>query len=184
MNFNIPISVEEFETKVRQSIELVDCPKAPTCTPGMKPEKCTANIPKETTMRLYNDCEEFSPESNSLAYLGERSYSIANTKRTELMRKFGLLDDEAPKNAREFLERIASGMYVIPADKMDKHNYGEYTRFIEWRDPAKVKDQAGYDAAVKKLEAAKTKAEDTLTLFTSDPAKQLAALQEFESVTI
>lgn len=163
---------------------LVDCQEAANPCTGYETQKCKDNYPKETTMRLNFNDEDFSPEANSLTYLGERSYSIYHSKRIDMKRQFGLLDDEAPKNAKEFLDRIASGKYVIPADKMDKPNYGEYTRFIEWRDPAKVKDQAGYDAAEKKLEAIKTKAEDTITLFTSDPAKQLAALQEFESATI
>lgn len=74
-------------------------------------------------------------------------------KANELEKQFGLTDDEAPRTAAEFIERITSGQYTVDEKYKDERTYSP-SQFIRWRDPSKVEDRAGYKDAVKKLDAA------------------------------
>jgi hypothetical protein len=72
-------------------------------------------------------------------------------KRIDAKKKFGLMGDDAPETMKELMARIAAGKYVIPAKYEDK--YASFS-FIEWRDPAVVKDEDGYKAARADLQKA------------------------------
>ena len=103
--------------------------------------------------------------------LNSKFYEVDRT----LMRKFGLLDEEPPKNAEEIAERIKSGMYVI-RDKSD-WLYG-LDRF-RWRNPETKEDRPGYESAVKVLEKDFQHAKDLIVVKSADDG--LAALNEFQS---
>lgn len=112
--------------------------------------------------------------------LVSRIRDIACEKDEELERFFGLKDDAAPKTVNEIIERIKAGKFTIDEDKGDKQGYGPLN-YLNWRDPSKKKDQAGYNAAVIKLRAAQEEATDLVTFKTVDEG--FAALQAFKAQT-
>lgn len=146
--------------------------ETPECDQGQKK--------KEKKMNFNFDSE--SPQANTLEYLSNRTYNVYSAKRDGLMKKYGLVDDDAPTTPREVIDRLASGKFVVNQDNMDKRAYGSFNYFV-WRDPAQKKDKEGFAVAETALNAARTKAEDVMVVMT-DPATQLKALQDFESTTI
>lgn len=111
-------------------------------------------------------------------YLRGRMYDVIGKKVTEAECNFGLIDDESPRSPEEIVERIKSGMFVIPAPE-GRDNWGSPYKMILWRDPAKVKDRDGYNAWSAKLDVARTKLEDTIAI--NSPADALSELQAFEA---
>jgi hypothetical protein len=119
-------------------------------------------------------------ESSKINYLNDRRENLFYSKRADLQKQFGLVDDEAPITANDLVKRIQDGKFVIPTDKGDAQNY-EATRFIKWRDPAAKKDQAGYDAAIKQYAVANQDTKDVIAIGT--PAEGLAAVKALDAWT-
>ena len=123
-----------------------------------------------------------SSESRKVNYLETRLYMLAEDKSMSFQRQYGLRDDTTPVTPKELVERIQSGMFVIPEEKSEHtHYYGNAVNHIRWRDPAKVEDQAGYEKASKALNAERTKVQDAIQIL--EPAAGLAAVQAFENWT-
>jgi len=163
---NIPDVANDCFAPCTNTQEAVPC--NPGCIP-CKPQK------KETTMYVDNDKHI---ESSKINYLSQRVSGIWYIKHAELMRQFGLVDDEAPSSAQEIVDRITSGKYVLKADTKDKKNY-DPIRYIRWRDPAVKEDQDGLDAAMKLLDKARQDTIDTVAIDT--PINALAAVKALEA---
>lgn len=98
--------------------------------------------------------------------------------------QFGLTQDDAPKTAKELIQRIKDGKVTIPEEKNDKkcgYVWDVFSR-IKWQDPSKVEDQDGYDKFEESLTTAKTSAERTISI--KSPDEGLAAVIAFETTPI
>jgi hypothetical protein len=121
-----------------------------------------------------------SREDRQTSYANDRIYSISLEKDRDLRKAYGLDNDSPPVTFNELMDRLNAGKYVIAEDKKDKRSYDiGGLGYVRWRDPAVKEDQAGYEAALEKLSAARTAAEDAVTL--GDAAAQLQALKDFEA---
>jgi len=126
-------------------------------------------------------------EQDAREYLRSRLSKAYYAKVEDLRPAFGLEDDTPPKNPKEVIERITSGMYVLPKENVeyDGDSLEEWYRpwdAIRWRDPAKKKDRDGYDLALKTLAKDRDAVMDIV--MTQDSKAGLEALQKFESTTI
>ena len=155
-------------------------------TPIPTQEPIKVNKPpkkKENTMYDF-DCgcerEPMDKDARAEHYLDVRLANLVNQKDNALTKAFGLRDDDRPGTAKELIDRITSGKYVVPEERMDTSNY-DPIRYFRWRDPSVKEDYAGYDAAMKNMGAAKTDVEDAINVKTKEEA--LAALKDFESKT-
>jgi hypothetical protein len=86
-------------------------------------------------------------ESKQRDYFRDRARSIKYTLLSQAERAFGICTDEPPRTAKEMVERIKAGMYVLPSDDDD---WGRQS--IQWRDPSIKRDRDGFRAAAKKID--------------------------------
>jgi hypothetical protein len=115
------------------------------------------------------------------AYLLNRVRSIRADKESMLLTRYNIVDDPAPVSAEELVERITQGKYIITPKDPRRYDYSPFDR-ITWRDPAKVKDEAGHLKALEVLQAMKTKVKDAIWIGT--PEDGLKAVQEFEAADV
>lgn len=134
-----------------------------------------SNYNTATTVQLALD-NGTSENADKRAYLTSRLSRIYYAKDRELGMQFGLHDDAYPETAKELIERIKSGLYVLPKEDDD---FGPTD--IRWRDPNKIADRAGYTAASKLLAKEREKIQDQIVI--ADPADTLKALYDLESWT-
>lgn len=125
-------------------------------------------------------------EATQKNYLFDRVASAVSEKREDLRQTFGLKDDADPKTPKELVDRIMAGQIVLPenADKPDVWDFVSVRSMliqIRWRDPKKLEDKVGYEAAARKLKDA-SKATDDI-IMTSDAPTGLKAFQEFQAAT-
>jgi hypothetical protein len=102
-----------------------------------------------------------------------------------LRKTFNLDDMDQPKTPKELAARLAAGLFVIRhLDKQPDYafNYHDAGEYIQWRDPSKPADQAGFDAAKALLKAACDDAE--LTIRIQSPADGLTALKAFKATSV
>lgn len=170
--------------------QLVNCPQ-PTTQAAVDPcreltlteaRKKLKEEKKGSDMYDLDFCEDETMDMTKLNHLSNRMSTAFSTKKQELAKKFGLMDDDPPMTAKDLIARITAGKYVVAEDKMTVSAY-EPTRFFTWRDPSVKKDEEGFKAAEVALRKARTAAEDIIVVM-SDEATRLKALQDFESATI
>jgi hypothetical protein len=111
------------------------------CQEEVGPRKEPTMYNEFNTPYVYNDTE------NGKEALMENAESVFFQSRTALKRKYGLLDNEAPSNAQQLVDAIKNNQYVL-SQNMDEGWFGNYFG-IQWRDPSKVKDTSGFEAAYK-----------------------------------
>lgn len=116
-------------------------------------------------------------EQNQRNYLERRIIDVQEDKDIELNRVFGLSDDESPKTAEEFVQRIQDGAFTL-RDKMNSWGHTFHDR-VRWRKPDVVEDRAGYEAAEKRLDAAKDTLVDQARLYSI--AEATKAFEAFKS---
>lgn len=145
-----------------------------TCWPSKKPKQEEVNpMASYASAQIIAD----TTEKDQRRHASNRIYSIYESKKDALRKQFGLTDDAAPETAADFIKRIQDGKYTVDKEKMDKKTYGP-ERYIRWRDPSRVEDNAGYEAAKALLKAAYTKAEDKIALGAATDL--LAAVETFD----
>lgn len=85
-------------------------------------------------------------------YLNQRLNDTSDNGVYFLEQTYNLVDDEFPKTAKEFVERIQAGKFVLPGLDAEGHQvFGMGPFGIIFRDPTKLPDKAGYNAALKEL---------------------------------
>lgn len=119
-------------------------------------------------------------------YLERRLQEVYADKRDGLESKFGLTDDDTPVGPAEVAKRIADGKFIIRGTGDDAKNATRYTYWslgdlIQWRDPAKKADQAGFDAARLDLKAKRQEALDAIKI--DEPKAGLDAIKALEAWT-
>jgi hypothetical protein len=115
-------------------------------------------------------------------YFGNRAVEIFYAQKEALKNQFGLVDDEAPRNAKELAERIAAGKFVIDTEKKDSDWDFSIRRAFSWRDPSVKKDEDGYKAARKELDKKLTETKDIIVAST-DAKEALEAVKSLETAT-
>lgn len=180
---SIPTSLFKLFTDVH-SLDSLDCVKANSpCTPTTA--ACNNNM--ESTM-YYDDedgcCATDSAKAKS--YLSSRLYDEYRLKDKELEKAYHIHDDEMPATVKEAVERIKSGKFTPPDEKLDEEkskeswNYRWY-QHLTWRDPAFPKDKDGYEKAEKVLLAARNETSDIIKVLSEE--KGLEALNAFKAKT-
>lgn len=181
----LQIVSNNYETAKNAYINSTDC-FAPSDKPQVK--RCPAKSKKgNNPMRYYdeyNDVYVDAPPAQTddyqkRNYLQGRIYETQSAKNHDLMKTFGLVDDDAPATAKEFIQRIQDGKFVLKKETEDKKTYRP-ADFITWRDPAVLEDQEGFAAASVKFSVAVTDAVDTAKI-AADPADGLKALKALEA---
>lgn len=113
-------------------------------------------------------------------YLSYRLNSVSDSLQRKARVHFGMADEDAPETWEQFIARIQSGKFLIKESYKDKcWAYDSYG--IRWRDPAKVADNAGYQATYAKIMADMRDVEDVIAIL--EPADALKAVKEFEAKT-
>lgn len=132
----------------------------------------------QPTKREYTMIDQ---EIEQRRYLLDRTRSVQINKARELGKTFGLEDDVRPSSPEDMIKRIQDGMYVLTArdqfdDDDDCFRTCAFDR-LHWRDPAKVRDNAGYEAANERMAKAATQLNDTVRL--TPIADAFKAFKEF-----
>lgn len=144
--------------------------------------KVMAKTTKDKTM--YNDCDDCcsnnDPAIRAQNYLENRLSGVIMTKEQTLRKDFGLVDDERPQTPKDLIERITSGKFTVPSDKMENADYEPIRRF-RWRDPSVKEDHAGYKTACGLMQDASTEVLDAIHIQTKEEA--LKAIKEYETKT-
>lgn len=116
------------------------------------------------------------------SYLERRMYDVTSTKEMDLRKKFGLMDDEFPKDPFDLVKRIQDGKFVLPEKNETAVYWDCPLNYITFRDPAIKKDQEGFNEAYKDLRVKKTEIKDIIAIKT--PEEALSAIQAFEAETV
>lgn len=138
----------------------------------------------------------YSIEQQRIDYAGERLAGIKSAKTEELRKKFFMdADQRGPKSYGEVLDALTSGKFTVKEMPNDYRSFGAIDsagnirdagvfEYLDFRDPAAPKpDKEGFKAAEILLNAQFKKTADSIT-FATDPAKQEAAVQAFETFSI
>lgn len=142
----------------------------------------TAPENKENTMYIDYVSSDKHVESAKTNYLLGRFNEVKSNVRDDLRKQFGLDNDSTPYTAKDLVERIQAGKFILPTTKEENLSnqiyYGPQSvvHTITWRDPAIVEDQAGYDLANEDLKAAALPVHDAIMLKDNDTA--LAAIND------
>lgn len=133
---------------------------------------------KEKTMNnmIINQSD---PDQNKVEYLIDRLSAVIKDKLQDARRKYGLTDDEEPRNGQEYVDRILSGKYIV---ENKTSSWLPPSSYIRWCDPAVKPDQTAYEKVRDALNELRTSTEDEIRI--KSPADGLVALRAFESTTI
>lgn len=120
---------------------------------------------------------------NERMYLEIRLSQVYGEKKDKLRKTYGLSDQNAPRSPKELVERIKSGMFVLPTDwaEDDECTPQWYMSRIRWRDPSLTEDKDGYKVAALQLRTEYDKVLDSIKI--KDPTEALPELQAWEAVT-
>lgn len=145
--------------------QMLDCFVTSTCvaqTPYIQKKK------EEPMINMENDQRN---------YIERRIYDVMEEKEISMSRHFKLLDDESPKTAEETIQRIKDGNFVL----REKNSFwgNSFNDRVQWRNPAAVKDQDGFDAAEKRMFEAKKTLMDKARLYPI--AEATKAFEEFKT---
>jgi len=122
----------------------------------------------------------FSAIQTAQDHLTDRLSEATEAKRLEARKAFGLENDERPRTPQALTDRIISGKFVIPEDRKNQYTY-DPVDYIQWRDPAIKRDEAGFNAAAAALDAASDDVLDTIIVKGNDAG--LDAIKEFKAKT-
>jgi hypothetical protein len=162
-----------------------DCFDIPAPSPyayGKNTVKSTqANIDLQVNMPQTQD-----PTDKARNRLLERAGQASYEKRDEMRKAFNLIPDAEPETLKDFIQRIKDGKFVTDLTEKEQAertfwNTERMLEEIEWRDPARVEDQEGFDAANVLLTKALNDVSDEIIVKT--PEQGLEALRAFQAKT-
>lgn len=130
----------------------------------------TTQKKEETTM---------DTNANTKYYLNNRLRNVGYDFENQLTKAFGLVDDDRPRTAKDLVDRITSGQYVLPKENDDSDYEPDAFHSIRWRNPELKADRVSYEKAWAKMDKAKVAVHDLIEV--ADPVVALKALQEFEA---
>lgn len=138
-----------------------------------------AAIPKKEKTMNNMIINQSDPDQNKVEYLIDRLSAVIKDKLQDARRKYGLTDDEEPRNGQEYVDRILSGKYIV---ENKTSSWLPPSSYIRWCDPAVKPDQTAYEKVRDALNELRTSTEDEIRI--KSPADGLVALRAFESTTI
>lgn len=143
----------------------------------------SASVPcatkKQGNKPMYIDNDKHI-ESSKVNYLTSRAENVYYDQERNILKAFGLVNDEAPSTATELVKRIQDGKYVVKAENAERIVF-DPTRYITWRDPAVKEDKEGAKAANVVLRKLLTDTNDAIAIGT--PAEGLAAVKALDAWT-
>lgn len=175
-------------TSTKSSLDCckAECPPTPVPCATEAKVKAKGNKP----MRHYDDCDvccDSAPESDlskTRTFLSNRVDSVYREQYSKLRKDFNMDSMESPNTFADFVAAVKADKMVLTEDVKDtKKFYSLYDMlgYVEFRDPTKVKDAVGFEAATAKVDQAHTDARDVI--MTSSEADGLKVLQDFKSAT-
>lgn len=159
------------EVKARQGAYYIKASNMP----WNKKKESAMNAP-DITVNV--DTTSTSMDLSQKTYLRERAYEIWHAKHGVLETKFNICDDPAPTTLKEFLQRIKDGKWTTENEKDLTRKSWQPSQYIQWRDPARVADTEGFDAAKEILGNQFQAIKDTIVIKT--PADALSELRSWE----
>jgi hypothetical protein len=164
--------------------KLVDCKTATTkATPdfwGCVKQPCKKKKDENpmSSMSSATVITSDSIERDQRKFISSRLYDTLYARKHDLKRQFGLADDDMPTTAKEMLERVQAGKFVLPEKWNDAGAYS-FFNVVRWRDPSLKEDKDGYNEARKSLLAAYESAEEAAKLLPIADATK--AMQDFKN---
>lgn len=172
-------------------------PEAQGCNPTPPPNSFAALKAKQKKEKdMYNErntaisvnpsiriepATTFNAIEEAQDHLIERLSEATSKKLIAARKTFGMDNDERPRTAQAFVDRILAGKFVIPEDRKNSYSY-DPTDYIQWRDPSIQKDEPGFEAASTTIHAASDDVMDILIVKGAEAG--LAAINEFKTKTI
>lgn len=132
------------------------CPSACGQVKTTKGWATNANKEEVTPMASYASATVVNPasiETEQREIVRSALRTQREKLRSQFRKDFGLVDDDEPRTAAELIKRITDGQYTVDAKRLDEKAWNPIG-YVRWRDPSKVEDKAGFQAAEEKLDAA------------------------------
>ena len=149
-------------------------------TPGKKKEKDMYNTLQVNPSIRIEPTQAFSAIETAQDHLIERLSDATEAKIQAAKAAKGLINDDRPRTAQSFVDRILAGKFVIPEDRKNQTSY-DPTDYITWRDPSIKKDEAGFEAIATAVNAASDEVMDTIIVNGNEAG--LAAIKAFKAKT-
>lgn len=119
-------------------------------------------------------------DQRQIVYFVQQARDASMAKKTELLKKFGLTDDEFPRTANEVIKRIKDGNILVNPQLGDEPTCCPLD-YIRFRDPKLEPNQTGYEAAMEKLTKLYTSIERQIVA-SSTPADIKDAISRVEEI--
>lgn len=122
---------------------------------------------------------EDTQEGKAQVHVLRRANDAFLEKESELLKHYGLRNDEAPRSWNELVKRIKDGKFKIDDDHAMLKTYGSGTEYVEWRDPKIEKDHEGFEKSMDKLR--KLLAETKDVIIVKSPADGLEMIEKIQN---
>lgn len=132
---------------------------------------------EERELTMYHEFPTSDIERERI-HLRDRAYPLFDKKLNQILRHYHLQDDEYPQTAKEAIERIRQGRFVLPEKDEELRGYSLMDR-IKWRDPNAKPDKEGAKLPKENLEKDYNHLMDSINVYT--PKEGLEALRAFEA---
>lgn len=172
-------------------------PEAQGCNPTPAPNSFAAlKAKRQKEKDMYNErntaisvnpsiriepTNAFDAVETAQDHLIERLSEATEKKIAAARKTFAMDNDERPRTAQALVDRIITGKFYIPEDRKNAYTY-DPSDYIQWRDPAAKKDEAGFDAARETINLASDDVMDILIVKGAEAG--LAAINEYKKTTI
>lgn len=144
----------------------------PVCAPLMEETMNTTNNTPNTDLVLR--------ARNSLT---NALWSVSMNYDTAMTKKYGLKDEDLPKNAEDLIAKIKEGKFKAPDTTAEDYDEGDYRWSpyfgIKFRDPSMKKDREGYEKAMEAFREEKLAIE--LKVAVLEPAEALKFVEAFKT---
>lgn len=160
------------------NINLNDCSAVSATKPACNKEEEVTSMNYASAVTVAQTATPI--ENKRLDYLLRRVEEAYEAQKDSLTKLFHLYPDDTPTTFAEALARFTAGQYILDEAEVaygKKYGYG-WTHGLEWRDPAKPADQAGYEAAKAELKKERTATKDIIMVGTAEEG--LASVQALE----
>lgn len=153
--------------------------------PAPSYNKCVAKSTQANIDLQVNMPAAKNPEDTARSRLLSRAQDASYEKRMELRKVFNLDDDANPTTLKDFFARIKDGKYIITSDEKEltreRWNLDNVVEEITWRDPTRIEDEDGFEAASDLMNKALNDVSDEIIVKT--PAEGLESLRAFQAKT-
>lgn len=127
-------------------------------SPTVQEKEDTMYSNTAATSLTVNANAPLTTEQGQISYLVSQAKTARREKTIELAKKFGLEDDKYPRTANDLIARIKDGQFITDPFTADMETCCPLDS-IRFRDPTKLPDEAGFEAAKSLLDKAYTDAE-------------------------